>query len=170
MIAGGAVGIDLRHAFPRLAHPPLLGPYAVAQREIDGDAAIVRQLRMLKRALGSFYAQPGICQFEAKNINHHHTASFAVPSIVNRLRSHLFRPHAAQRRDAVESNPLACNLYRVAIDHGGAAFDRTGQRLGPVCYPALKACGALYYELGDCGGKRTNGEKEEPQERSRQPP
>lgn len=47
----------------------------------------------------SAHAQPGIGQFEAKNINHHHTASFAVPSIVNRRRSHLFRQHAAHRRD-----------------------------------------------------------------------
>ncbi|MCF6121533.1 hypothetical protein L2449_32450, partial [Mesorhizobium muleiense] len=83
---------------------------------------------------------------------------------------------ALGRVDAIETNPLACNLYCVAIDHGGAAFHGAGQWFCPVCYRALEAGGALLAggaldrELGDCGGKRADAEEDQPQERSRQPP
>ncbi|WP_352529226.1 MULTISPECIES: hypothetical protein [unclassified Mesorhizobium] len=77
---------------------------------------------------------------------------------------------ALGRVDAIETNPLACNLYCVAIDHRGAAFHVARQWFCPVCYRALLAGGALDRELGDCGGKRAGAEEDQPQEGSRQPP
>ncbi|SJM33120.1 hypothetical protein BQ8482_340016 [Mesorhizobium delmotii] len=80
-IAGGAVGIDLRHAFPGLAHAPLLGPYAVAQRDTnDGAAVLVQQpIRAFERGLSLFDAQSGLSPFQVKKIKH--CSAFEVAAV-----------------------------------------------------------------------------------------
>ncbi|WP_246804685.1 hypothetical protein [Mesorhizobium mediterraneum] len=83
---------------------------------------------------------------------------------------------ALWRIDAVETNPLACNLDRVAIDHRRSAFHWAKQWFCPVCNRALEASsallagGALDRELSDCCGKRGDAEEDQPQERSRETP
>ncbi|CAH2407085.1 hypothetical protein MES5069_550130 [Mesorhizobium escarrei] len=74
----------------------MLGPYSAAQREINGDAAVLVQqlIRALQGVLGSFYSLSGLGRFEAINFKHFPASyAVAVPSIVvNRRRSRLFRP------------------------------------------------------------------------------
>lgn len=113
-----ADGIDLRQAFPRLDHTPLLGPYPAAQRDVDSDAAILVQqlIRALQRVLGSFHALSRLSQFQVQEINHF-SALVAVPSIVNRRRSHLFRFHPSihQTVAAHSKNTSAAHAINIPV-------------------------------------------------------
>ncbi|PAQ12287.1 hypothetical protein CIT26_01520 [Mesorhizobium temperatum] len=159
-----------RHVMEKIITPgePTVPPQTIVEGSIHAglDVALgdLREASVVITIDKGTVHRPRCCQELVQRLG-----SAAPAGIVEALGVAAVLP-ALRRVDAAKADTLASNLDRVAIDDRSATIHRTRQRLGPVCYRGLKACGALNYELGDCGGKRAHTEEKQSKEWSRQSP